>query len=312
MSADPLDELAAALMGMGSLMMMSFPIYLINAVLMMQTASSLSSISALSWLQLGNCIVSACMSISMALGLFATRYSYMDKGLILSLKDKYLTLLPIHFALFAPIIVIETTQFMPFVFYLFLENSSSSSSDDAADAAESPLHVVAIFLGARLVFVVHMLHHICTKSKIRDTSAKVITILFAVCMFMVAPMVPYVFMLIDSKQSKSCDFASTRNDVFADKEMTKRYVCLVLYLLFAYGGASLYVMLHPAFGDMSQTMVLSMCVVVAIILCVIATFPKLYFLVMKYSFRGLDEYIPYDGKEQSQHVVQQVIFGLNS
>lgn len=306
-SRDPFDALAVALLNMCALMMMNFPIYLINAVLMMQSASSLSSISWQNWVQLANAIFSAAFTVVSGLGLFAERYSYFDKGLELSTKDKWLKIFPIHFALFAPIIVIEVTQFMPFIFYLYLENSVEERG-----AGASPMHVASIFLCARVVFVIHMVHHIVTKSKITDARIMVVTILFATMMFLVAPLVPYVFMLIDSKESKGCDFNARRKDVFADSEMAKRYVCLVMYLVLAYGGASLYVTVHPSFGEMSQAMYLSMCVVVALIVFVIVSFPKLYYLVMKYSFRGLDEYVPYDGKEQSQHVVQQVIFGLNS
>eukprot|EP01083_Nonionella_stella_P105925 305007_1 len=107
-------------------------------------------------------------------------------------------------------------------------------------------------------------------------------VVFASVLFMVGPIVPYIFMLIAKKESKQCKFEKHKN-IFADgfcSPISKSYFILSAYLILAYGVSCLYIVLNRGHAQISFAIQVTMACVMGLVLFVIVSFPTLYYMTL--------------------------------
>eukprot|EP01083_Nonionella_stella_P040036 108869_1 len=308
-SLDPFHETASIILDWTLLLLMTFPLYLINLSYLLSSTTDYKAIPPIVWIQLVNSIFSACWTIVSGLATFSERYSYFDKGLILSFSDK-LKIKAILAITFVPVIIVEVTQFFPFLFYFYVEIKDVDHY--AQRKAEGLFYIVVIFLVSKSLFVMDMFHHICV---MKDTkmSQKIALALVACLLFMVGPMVPYIFMLVDKKESKKCKFEKRKN-IFADgfcSPISKCYFILSAYLILAYGISCVYIVLNRGHAHISLAIQVTMACVLGLVLLVIVSFPKLYYMTLHFTFKGLDRYEAFAQQDARGDGVAHGFYNLN-
>eukprot|EP01083_Nonionella_stella_P154722 498935_1 len=254
--------------------LMIYPLYIINLSFMLESYETYNEIPIYNILQCTFSLFTLCVSPFMNI-LKAIVSTYLNKGLVLSIKDKMKIYSIVSLSLM-PTLLIEIIHFFPILFAYYI---------DGVIDYQQVLWIMILFNVPKFVFVIHMI-----KKANMLNEGVCLAICTTVCIsvvFITLPLVPYFFMMfgkgtINIRELKE---SSNKTIFFSGcwSSTSKYYWNVVFYLVISYGVSSAYLIGFVGANNMSLPLSIALFAVIVLMIFITLSVPALFYYFKRYT-----------------------------